>query len=967
MAGPTISRIEDSEAPRAPVSSAPFLLDDPDSLWLVESGKLDIFLVRIESGEPTDARFPLFRVDAGQAAFGMPSDSGAFALGASALPGTVISVLRKPNVSARPLVTFDERFHGWMEGWITMLCSALSDDRAPRGSQPLEPGHTLSVEDKPVSLSARSGVVWVRHEKGESFFLGRNDLATVNGEGFFPLAANSWLAATPGSEIRTISARELVGLDPEGIGLQVFHARAMSCLITKRNAAADREFERLRLRKASDALSLRQAISRLASIVRKSRELLTGEEASQDPLFLAFQAAGKRLGVTIRPDPDTIRHLPAGDPIAGISRASGVRIRKIALRDRWWEERLGPLVGFTEHGNRPVALLPRRSGPMELYDPSEDESRPVTAQVAATLNPFAYMLYRPFPARPLGVIDLLRFGLSDCRSELITVGLMGIATGLLGAVTPWMTGVIFDRIIPGADRSALLNTSVFLLMVAITSSMFALVRGLAVLRIEGKADAALQAASWDRLLNLPVSFFRDFNSGDLAQRSLGISHMREILTSSTLTAILSGIFSVFNFLLLFYYSWRLALMATVLVALACAASIICGVLQLGYQRRLAKLQGGISSLLLQCINGIAKFRVSGTEGRAFTAWARKFSEQKSVATRSRKISNALTTFNSAFPVFALTIIFWFHGENRLSGQMTTGMFLAFLAAFVQFLGSSLYLSSTMVYALSIVPAYERACPIFKTLPEVKEGTVAPGALTGNIEISHVTFRYRKDAPLVLRDLTLRIRPREFVAFVGASGSGKSTLFRLLLGFEKPESGAVYFDGHDLNALDVQAVRREIGVVLQTSRPVGGSIFENIVGSAPLTLEDAWEAARLSGLAEDIERMPMGMHTYITDGGGGISGGQRQRLMIARAVVAKPRILLFDEATSALDNRTQAIVSRSLEGLQTTRIVIAHRLSTVMNADCIYVLQNGTINQSGTYQQLLEQEGLFRELAKRQLC
>jgi ATP-binding cassette subfamily C protein len=298
--------------------------------------------------------------------------------------------------------------------------------------------------------------------------------------------------------------------------------------------------------------------------------------------------------------------------------------------------------------------------------------------------------------------------------------------------------------------------------------------------------------------------------------------------------------------------------------------------------------------------------------------------------------------------------------------MATGDFLAFLAAFTQFLWAAMLSSAALISALSAVPVYERAAPIFRSLPEVTEVKASPGKLTGQIEVSRVTFRYKADTPLVLRDVSIDILPGQFVAVVGASGCGKSTLFRMLLGFEAPEAGAIYFDGQDLSGLDIQAVRRQIGVVLQSSRPVSGSIFNNIVGSAPLSVEDAWAAARLAGFAADIERMPMGMHTHIGDGGGSISGGQRQRLMIARAIVGRPRILLFDEATSALDNQTQAVVSRSLESLQATRVVIAHRLSTIIRADNIFVMDKGAVVDSGTYDELVGRQGIFRDLAKRQM-
>jgi ABC-type bacteriocin/lantibiotic exporter with double-glycine peptidase domain len=318
----------------------------------------------------------------------------------------------------------------------------------------------------------------------------------------------------------------------------------------------------------------------------------------------------------------------------------------------------------------------------------------------------------------------------------------------------------------------------------------------------------------------------------------------------------------------------------------------------------------------------------------------------------------------------LGALFYFHGlvmSSSSPGRMKTGEFLAFLVAFTQCIVAALTLNSTVVSSAKIVPLYERSKPILEAIPEVTESKADPGMLVGDVEISQVTFRYAQGLSPALRDVSIKIPHGQFVAVVGPSGSGKSTLLRLLLGFETPENGAIYYDGQDLNGLDVQSVRRQIGVVLQSSRPIGGTLFENIIGSAPLTVKDAWEAARMAGIEEDIRRMPMGLHTFLAAGGQGISGGQRQRLLIARAIVGRPRILLFDEATSALDNRTQETVSRSLESLQSTRIVIAHRLSTILHADRIFVLDKGAIVQSGCYQELMEQEGLFREFAKRQLA
>jgi ATP-binding cassette subfamily C protein len=657
------------------------------------------------------------------------------------------------------------------------------------------------------------------------------------------------------------------------------------------------------------------------------------------------------------------------DPVNAIARTSGFRVRTIALKGPWWKMDSGPFLAFLEEGRKPVALLPRAGRRYDLHDPSTNKKTTVTQEVAATLNPFAYVLYRPFPAKKLTIMELLKFAFPVCLREVLIIVLMGIGAGLMGMFAPAATGIVFDRLIPGAERAQLMQMSIFLLVISIATSMFTFARSFAILRLEGKLDTAIQAAVWDRLLGLPVSFFREYSSGDLAQRSLGITTIRQILTGSTMSAIFSGIFSIFSFTLLFYYSWTLALVASGLVLFAFLVITACGVIQVRLQRKLVHISGGISSMLLQFINGLAKFRVSGTERRAFAVWAREFSKKKQIATKARRAQNFLTVFASVFPLLCLCTIFYFHQQFlAMPGltKITTGDFAAFFGAFAQFLSSMLLLSAAIVGAVGVVPAYERARPIFHTLPEVTEAMASPGKLTGAIEISHITFRYKEDTPAVLHDVSLAIRAGQFVAIVGASGSGKSTLLRLLLGFDKPESGAIYYDGQDLAGVDVQEVRRQMGVVLQTSRPVSGSIFQNIVGSAPLTVENAWEAARLAGIEQDIRQMPMGLHTQISDGGGGISGGQRQRLMIARAIAGRPRILLFDEATSALDNQTQAIVSRSLESLRATRVVIAHRLSTIMHADCIYVLDKGKIVQSGTYQELIEQEGIFSDLARRQM-
>ncbi len=950
-----------------PSAKCPLLVQDSAMAWIVQSGKVDLFLVPAHGGQPVGSHFHILRIEQPQAIFGVSPFSDEIALVATALPGT--TVLRISQRDVRDLIAAGDEFYlSLLENWICNLGAALSTNMNAGSCVSIDTGETVVISDEPKVVIPKRLVAWVTHMRGESRFLARDGVAGIDGSVAFPVSRYGWLLASAGSEIRSIDPCSLTLVDPEWRGLQDFHTLAMSCFVENRRSSLELVQKRARLRDAAESRSLQNTILRLASPMSTFAEVSESDDTCQDPVFLACEMIGKRLGIRIKPAPDMLRGLPVADPVAAVARASGVRIRRVMLKGEWWKQDNGPLLAFRGDAKRAVAVLPASARTAELFDPLDQRTSPISREIAASVQPFAYTFYRPFPMEKLNLLDLLRFGLKGCESECATILLTGAAIGLLALLFPYITGVAFDRLIPGAENGQLAAICGLLLSMAVGTALLGYSRGCTVLRLEGKMSAAIQAAVWDRLLGLPVSFFRNYSSGDLAQRSMGIEQIRQMLTAYSLRAVLSGIFSAFSLMLLFYYSVPLALVAAGLLAIAYIATLVWTVAQVSEQRELCNLQGRISGKLLQFISGIAKFRVSGTENRAFAVWARLFSRQKQVAIRARQTSNHLTVFNSVFSVVSLGALFYFQGlVMSSSDRMKTGEFLAFLAAFTQCMVAALTLNSTVVSSAKIVPVYERSKPILEAIPEVTESKSDPGMLVGDVEISQVTFRYEPGLSPILRDVSIRIPHGQFVAVVGPSGGGKSTLFRLLLGFETPENGAIYYDGQDLNGLDVQSVRRQIGVVLQSSRPIGGTIFENIIGSAPLTVKDAWEAARMAGVEEDIRRMPMGLHTFLAVGGQGISGGQRQRLLIARAIVGRPHILLFDEATSALDNRAQETVSRSLESLQSTRIVIAHRLSTILHADRIFVLNKGAIVQSGCYQELMEQEGLFREFAKRQLA
>ncbi len=692
------------------------------------------------------------------------------------------------------------------------------------------------------------------------------------------------------------------------------------------------------------------------------------ETAVGDPWLLACREVGRRAGIEFRANTDPAR-TGGADPLVAIASASGVRTRVVALREGWWSEDVGPMIGRRESNGNPVALLPVSPRRYRLYDPLTGSHTPLTESVAASLQPFAWCFYRPLPPRAVTGLDLLRFGLRGLGRDLATVAMTGLAAGALATALPVLTGILFDAVIPRADTGQVRVLTVLMAVAAVGASMFQVAQSFAVRRLEGKIDASLQPAVWDRLLALPVPFFRRYAAGDLATRSLSITAMRQVLTGAAISTVLAGVFSIFTFGLLFYYSGILAFLAACFALVMVLVTVFTGYVQVGLERETIAIGGRLSGMLLQFVNGISKLRVAAAEERAFTAWASAFSRKKQIAARARRVSIAYAVFTSVAPVLSAAVVYWAtvrllnaHGESQLS----TGGFVAFNVAFAQFQMAALGLGSAVVRLLALVPLYERAQPILSAVPEVDVGRPDPGVLTGAIDVLNVNFRYAPGAPLVLRDITMHIPAGRFVAIVGPSGSGKSTLFRLLMGFEAPDSGEVKYDGRSQSALDIKAVRRQIGVVLQSGRLLADSLYKNIAGaSAYLTLDDAWTAAKMAGLERDIENMPMGMHTLLGEGGSGLSGGQRQRVLIARAIVRKPSLLLFDEATSALDNETQALVSHSLESLKATRVVIAHRLSTIVHADYIYVLDRGVIVQQGTYQDLMRQEGPFADLARRQ--
>ena len=957
--------------PCAARTGSPLWLHGSDDVWLVSAGNVDVFLTKIDEGRPVSALRPLFRVETGQILYGMPefASSGAWGMVAVGGPSNCLLRLKRTRLSSLPRE--DSAISGQtaklLDLWLEKLVAPLGE-LAPAAAKLLEPDSPNTAAPGDTFL-ARQQSLWLSLTAGEFRFYGRAEATVRQSRALFPLPRLSWLEAIGEASLRVVSDPALLRLEEKWAGLDDFHHTLLTCLIAEVARGDAQEAQRLTQKAANEAKNIRHAMLRLSAILEQGGGAQKPlEESKTFPLLAACRLIGSASGVIFATPPlGGKMDDPKRDVLGEIVEASRIRHRRVALKGEWWTQDNGNLLGYLDGNHRPVALLQTAHG-YTLHDPVQGTALPVTAEIAASLEAFAFVFYRAFGDTLVNLLDMIKFGSHGNFRDFLTVIMMGLAVGLLGTVVPLATGMLFDSVIPSAEKNQLLQLALVLLAGAMATALFELTRGFALLRSEGKMDAAIQSAVWDRLLRLPVPFFRDYSAGDLAMRANGINTIRQALSGNTLHTLLSAVFSGFNLFLLFYYSAKLALLGIALVATAILFTVVASFLRLRHERKLAEIEGHIAGQVFQFLGSIAKLRTTGAESRAFFNWAMLFARQQEHSFKAKMVRNAMDVFNSVFPTLANMIIFFviafYLSEDK---NFSTGSFLAFNAAFGSFLGAMLGTTAALASVLDIIPVYGRAKPLLQTPPEMTDSKAHPGSLSGHIEISHLSFSYTPDGPTILKDVSMRIEPGEFIALVGSSGSGKSTLLRLLLGFEIPTSGSIYYDRQDIFGIDLGALRHQLGVVLQNGQLLSGDIFTNIIGSAAtLTLADAWEAATQAGIADDIRDMPMGMHTVVSDGGGTLSGGQRQRLLIARAIVNRPRILFFDEATSALDNRAQEMVSSSLENLRATRIVIAHRLSTIINADRIFVLDGGRLAQTGTYQELIQREGLFADLAKRQI-
>ncbi|MEU1905875.1 NHLP bacteriocin export ABC transporter permease/ATPase subunit [Streptomyces hygroscopicus] len=729
---------------------------------------------------------------------------------------------------------------------------------------------------------------------------------------------------------------------------------------TMERAHADRTAAGIR---AGEAVRTRADQALIASIGGPRRERRPSREDTDDAVYAVCRRVAEAAGITLPEPPRGQVADDRTDPVERVAAHARIRTRAVRLEGRWWREDAGPLVGYRAKSGAPVALLWRR-GRYEAVNPASGLRLRVGRDNAEQFEPRAVMFYRPLPDRPMTVWRLMRFSARGAAPDLRNLLIGGLVTVALGALVPLATGQVLGGFVPRAEKSPIVQISLALIVASVVAAAFALLQNLTLLRLEGRLESTLQPAVWDRLLRLPTTFFAQRSTGELASAAMGISTMRRVLSGIAPTVLQAATVGAMNLALLLYYNASLALAVIAMLLVVCGVFLGMGLWQVRWQRRLVESENKLNNQAFQTLRGLPKLRVAAAENFAYAAWARSFAHSRDLHQRTGRIKNLTQVLDAVYlPLVSLIVFMLLAGPAR--GSMSAGAFLTFNTSVTMLLTSLTQLTGALVSVAAVLPLFEQVKPILEEPPEVRGGSAQPGVLSGDLRARNLTFRYGDDGPLVLDDVSLEVRPGEFVAVVGPSGCGKSTLLRLLIGFERPVSGSVLYDGQDLAALDQAAVRRQCGVVLQNAQPLGGTVLDCIRGAEPYTPEEAMEAAELAGLAEDIRQMPMGLQTMIS-GSGAISGGQRQRLMIAQALIRRPRILFFDEATSALDNETQRVVIDSTRRLNASRLVIAHRLSTVMDADRVLVMEDGRIVEQGAPAELMALPGgKLRELVRRQ--
>lgn len=905
--------------------------------WRLVQGRLEI----------RAAKQRLFSLEGGEILMGSPAEPAAEGLVAIAQEETILHPVSPEAESAL--------------AWACLL-GGHAGTRVPADGKVrvIEPGQ-MACEPGPRLEPAEA--CWAMIVDGEARWLGEGACPLDPETGFIPLVPGTWLRSDEGARLLVLGASALApGQAKQAIATLQRLTLALIQADGERQRARAQERLEAHAQGAADAFTV--AAEQLATTLGRP----AGIPPSVPPLLASAMAVGRAAGLEIVAPSRKRKAESQAEALSAIARASNVRLREVALRGAFWRHDHGPLLAFSKDDERPLALLPVSPGRYEAFDPEAGERKVLDAELASRLASRAMVFYRRLPARELSWKDLLALAWAVARPEARTIVLMAAFGAALGVVVPQGSFYLVSSALPDGNRAMLAQIGVAFALVATATALFKVVQDRAVLRAEARAETAVEAAVWDRLLSARLAFFRRIPSGDLAQRMGAMGQMRRMLAGSTVQGMMSFAFSAAFLLQLFWFSVPMAVAGFGIGLVTVAYMAATAWLSLRAARR-EQLQVGLTqAVVVNLIDGVSKIRLARAEARAFAHWAETYAGRERAAHRSQVVQDRMTLFTDMLPLASAALFYaGFAALAQHPGSKTqVGSFIAFSFAFNGFLNGVMGLGRVSNALVNLASVWERLTPLLQAPLEALPQAGDPGELTGAFALQRLTFRYEAERPPVLKEVSLEVKAGELIAVVGRSGAGKSTLLRLILGLEPPESGRVLFDGKDLAKLDPQRLRAQIGTVLQNGRLNLESIFENLADGRDLTEAEAWDALRAVGLDAEVAGMPMGLHTVVSEGGSNLSAGQRQRLLIARALARDPRILLFDEATSALDGVAQAQINAHLRRLSVTRLVIAHRLSTIREADRIAVLEQGALVEVGTFEELVAANGAFVRLMARQL-
>ncbi len=718
--------------------------------------------------------------------------------------------------------------------------------------------------------------------------------------------------------------------------------------------------EQIRDRKKNDDEAFAEAFANMAAAVTGKRV----DAALNDDRTVTKDAIDEILKyyhIKSREVPDNISDM--NEQLEYLMRPYGIMRRTVKLEGKWYRDAVGAMLGVLKESGRVVALLPSGLSGYSYYDYETGRKRKINRRNVHLFEEEAIAFYKPFPLKKMSIPSLAKYIVHALSAaDLVMIALVTLALSLVGMITPMLNKLLFGRVLMSGSVRLLASIAVFSVCVSISTLLITAVKNMITARIETKLNISVEAATMMRVMSLPADFFKQYSSGELSSRASQVGVLCRMLVSTVLSTGLTSLFSLIYISQIFAYAPTLVVPALIIILVTVVFSIVSSLVEMNLSTQQMEISGKESGMIYSFITGIQKIRLAGAEKRAFARWGNLYAKSADLEYGPPAFIELNSVISLAISLVGTIVMYVLAVESGIS----VADYYAFSTAYGMVSGAFMSLAGIALTAAQIKPILTMVKPFFDAVPEVSDGKQVLTRLSGGIELNNVSFGYSENMPLVIDDLSLKIRPGQYVAIVGKTGCGKSTLMRLLLGFEHPKKGAIYYDGKDLEKIELRSLRRRIGVVMQNGKLFQGDIYSNIVISAPwLSRQDAWEAAELAGIADDIRSMPMGMDTMISEGAGGISGGQRQRLMIARAIAPKPKILMFDEATSALDNITQKKISESLDSLKCTRIVIAHRLSTIKQCDRIIVLDKGKIIEDGKYDELIEKNGFFAELVSRQ--